>query len=288
MGRSPASLRQLQAELLAGAESRNSRPRSPHTVKSYVTSVIAALNWAHLQGWLEASPKIRKIKVSKLKKMKGRPITEAEFASMLDVTPSVVGDEVAESWVHTLRGLWESALRLDELMHVSWNNPSMIQPVWQPGKLPVLQIPHALQKNATEEEIPLLPGFEALVLETPTDQRAGWVFRPISRMMNQSKREIRPTAAWVGRVISRIGKKAGIVVCPGESRTSKPAKFASAHDLRRGCAERLLDAGVPPLIITRVLRHASWETTRRHYAPGDVQKDAEILREIARRGKPET
>lgn len=44
--------------------------------------------------------------------------------------------------------------------------------------------------------------------------------------------------------------------------------------LRRGPKK-----GVPPLVICRILRHASWDTTRKHYAPGDVQKDTGILRE---------
>ena len=92
-------------------------------------------------------------------------------------------------------------------------------------------------------------------------------------------RTARPRADWVAKVISRIGKKAGVVVDPGNPKTSKPAKFASAHDLRRSCSERLLDAGVPPLEISRVLRHASWETTRRHYAPSDVKKAAGVLRQ---------
>ena len=39
-------------------------------------AVLAALNWAHLQGWLDAAPKIRRVKVAKFKAMKGRPLTE--------------------------------------------------------------------------------------------------------------------------------------------------------------------------------------------------------------------
>ena len=35
-----------------------------------------------------------------------------------------------------------------------------------------------------------------------------------------------------------------------------------------------------PSVICRVMRHSSWETTRRHYAPGDVQKDADILNAV--------
>ena len=45
--------------------------------------------------------------------------------------------------------------------------------------------------------------------------------------------------------------------------------------VKRGIGWRLEEL---PLVICRVMRHASWETTRKHYAPGDVQKDAEVLR----------
>ena len=70
----------------------------------------------------------------------------------------------------------------------------------------------------------------------------------------------------------------------------KDGEYASAHDLRRSCGERLREAGVPPLVICRVMRHSSWETTRKHYAPGDVQQDAEVLRATleAARAKADT
>ena len=55
-------------------------------------------------------------------------------------------------------------------------------------------------------------------------------------------------------------------------------KFASAHDLRRSCAERLASAGVPEREIAKVLRHADVETTRKYYAPGTVQGSAGIIR----------
>lgn len=115
----PNSLQRLQAQLLAGSNSRRQKPRSNHTVRGYMNSILAALNWAHLQGWLPTAAKIRKIKTSTQKVMKGRPITTDEFELMLKATPTVVGNEAAQSWVHVLRGLWTSALRLDELMHVS-------------------------------------------------------------------------------------------------------------------------------------------------------------------------
>ena len=147
-----------------------------------------------------------------------------------------------------MRGLWESALRLNELLHVSWDISGTIQPVWKKGRLPVLQIPHAMQKNATEDSIPLLPGFESLLLETPAAERSGWVFCPMSlpgRRGRSAKTE-RLTVDWVKRILSRIGKAAGVVVEQKPRHTGRAVKYASAHDLRHSCVERLLDARVPP------------------------------------------
>jgi integrase len=141
--------------------------------------------------------------------------------------------------------------------------------------LPVLTIPAAMQKNATEESIPLLPEFERLLLQTPDDQRVGWAFNPLtldSRAGREKVRSSRPRTAWVGKIISDIGEKAGIVV-------NEQGKFASAHDLRRSCADRLVDAGVPEREVAAVLRHSSVPTTRKYYAPGNVQRSASVIRE---------
>lgn len=276
----PAALQNLQVQFLAGGASRRKKPRSPHTVRGYMGCILAALNWAYLQGWLDFPPRIRKIKVSKSKAMKGRPITVAEFNLMLEKTELVVGSDAADSWKYLLRGLWESALRINELMHLSWNRAGTIRPIWPDGKLPILDIPASMQKNDTDESIPLLPWFERVILETPPEQRQGWVFNPRSLQLRLGRPVIidRPESEWIGKTVSRIGKEAGIVVEEADDRTGRPKKYASAHDLRRSCGERLRNAGVPPLVIARVMRHESWETTRKHYAPGDVQVDAQILR----------
>ena len=249
--------------------------------------VLAAMNWAYLQGWLPDAPKLRKIKTPKQKAMKGRPITTDEFERMLAATGEVVGEEASESWKHILRGLWASALRLDELMHVSWDKLGSIRPVWKDGQHPILDIPAAMQKNDTEESIPLLPWFEAVLLQAPPQPRKGWVFNPISLQtrLGRKVRQSRPESDWVGKVIAQIGRAAGVEVEPADERTGRPTKFATAHDLRRSCGERLREAGVPPLVICRVMRHSSWETTRKHYAPGKVQNDAGVLRsELAANG----
>jgi integrase len=118
-----------------------------------------------------------------------------------------------------------------------------------------------------------------MLKETLEDARTGWVFKPASLQTKSGRkpRGTRPNAEWVGKVISRIGEKAGVVV----RRDGDVTKFASAHDLRRSLAERLLHAGVPERVVSTVMRHASPQTTQRYYAPCNVQHSARVLRKCA-------
>ena len=114
---------------------------------------------------------------------------------MLEAVPRVVGGESAEPWRHLLRGLWESGLRLGELLSVSWGMEGTIWPFWNQEGEGVLKIPAAMQKNNVEEDIPLVPWFESLLLETPPGARRGWVFQAVTkrRMRADSLEGARPT-----------------------------------------------------------------------------------------------
>lgn len=166
-------------ELLEQGKYSKRKTRSKFTVVSVMKAVIASLNWAAEEEYIEAVPKIRLPKLSKLKASKGRPIDEIEFQAMLDATPAVVGMKEAASWQFVLRGLWESGFRIGELIQFGWDIPSAITPVWRRGKLPVRHFPAEQQKNDTEEEIPLLPGLERLLISVPMDDRSGWIFNPM-------------------------------------------------------------------------------------------------------------
>ena len=277
---SKEALERLQAELLTGAgleDQTELKPRSPHTVRSHMASVVAALTWS-----LDAVPRFEKLKTSKLRAMKGRPITVEEFERMLAAVPSVTGESAAPSWKYLLKGAWESGLRLEELMSLSWDDHSMLMPAWDRGPNPILLIPADLQKNDTDESIPILPGFESLLAETPTEDRTGWVFNPDSLNVKFGRQPVvgRPSAEWVGKVITRIGETARVVVTPENTRRKKKAKFASAHDLRRSLAERMAEAGLPPELLKKVMRHASVETTQRYYLNQNVQRDATKIRSL--------
>lgn len=75
----------------------------------------------------------------------------------------------------------------------------------------------------------------------------------------------RMTKEYVGKVISRIGETAGIVVQIEDSRLKKRQKFASAHDIRRGVAQRLINCGVSAESLKVIMRHKNFATTERHY-----------------------
>ncbi|MFN9287826.1 MAG: tyrosine-type recombinase/integrase, partial [Planctomyces sp.] len=62
-----------------------------------------------------------------------------------------------------------------------------------------------------------------------------------------------------------IGREARIVVQQSDSRTKRRRKYASAHDLRRGLAERLINAGVSAETLKVVMRHRDFGTTEKHY-----------------------
>ena len=335
-------LEYVQERLLAGDESRFDS-RSPNTVNSMIGAVMAFVRFCQRHRWVESVPAVQKLKVEDV--MKGRPITGEEFERMLDTTPLIVGQEASPSWQFALRILWESGFRAGDLMDFSWADERHIHPRWpdRKGHHPTIVISSS-QKNGRVQEIPMLPGLEALLSSIAKSDRTDWVanpspieyeitadsdwFRPATtdlrdlskRYSNRSiaaafgvsdtmvrkwfaedgiRREIefrrgtgvipaeeidsvrrsaqrlsshaarrttsRMTKERVSRIIAMIGEKAGIVVRQADNRTGQRVKYASAHDLRRGCAQRLINAGISAETLKIVLRHRDFVTTEKFY-----------------------
>jgi integrase len=93
----------------------------------------------------------------------------------------------------------------------------------------------------------------------------------------------RLTKERVGRVISKIGEEAGIIVEQEDSQTGQRRKYASAHDLRRGCAQRLINAGVSAETLMVLMRHKSFATTQTFYGATRAAQSAaaEIQKRLA-------
>ncbi len=86
----------------------------------------------------------------------------------------------------------------------------------------------------------------------------------------------------VSEIISAIGKEAGVVVRQPDGETGQRIKFASAHDLRRSLAERLINAGVSAETLMVVMRHKDFATTKKFYGATRAAQSAatEIHRKL--------
>lgn len=97
---------------------------------------------------------------------------------------------------------------------------------------------------------------------------------------------VRMTKERVSRVISLIGKKANVVVQVEDSRTHQRVKYASAHNIRRGLTQRLINIGVSAETLKVVMRHKDFATTEKHYGAAKSARHAGA--EIISRLRPST
>jgi integrase len=253
----PAMLSRFQAELRKTGIAETS-------IAGDLGHLRSALNWAFEMGLLPTRPKIEMPKQAKGRTlMRGRPITGEEFERMLTAVPKVRPTD-ADAWVHYLRGLWLSGLRLEESLVVSWDQDEPFA-IDLTGRHPAIRIYAASQKSRKDELWPVPPDFAEFILRTPEDQRHGRVFK-IDGL--KTKKPITPKR--VCRIVSDIGELAGVVVNKDEG------KFASAHDFRRAFGTRWASRVKPP-VLQRLMRHQNIQTTLKYYVALDADDIADEL-----------
>jgi integrase len=251
------------------------KKKSESTIKGYLGQLKAMLRWAVSQKLLPACPTIPTIRRAKrstgASPMKGRPITGEEFERMLGSVPLVVGEKAAPAWKHYLRGLWVSGLRLSESLELYWDREDKLQPVLpRPGAgRPVLRVLAELEKGHADRLLPIVPEFALFLLETPEPGRVG----PVFAFPKKKFRNVEAQAEYVGKKVSEIGKKAGVVVRTDPT-DPKKKKFASAHDLRRSFGDRW-SKRVMPADLKELMRHESIDTTLRFYVGANAERTAD-------------
>jgi len=230
-------------------------------------------------GMLFEAPEIKMPPRAKtLKFMKGRPITTEEFERMLKVTSKVVGEEFADGWKYLLCGLWESGLRRAEALDFWWDRSDKPTPRYleSANQHPVIFIPAACEKGNEDRELPITPQFAKHLLETPKSERTGKVYSPgLKRQLAKH-----PSSQSVGRVVTRIGKRANVKVSEKlDDKTGEATvKFASAHDLRRSFGDRLSKMpGINSRILKGLMRHKTVLTTEKFYLSDDAQEMGGVL-----------
>ena len=246
--------------------------KSEYTIKNYFAHLRAAMQWAVKTRIVAAVPEFPAMPRAKNQKtMKGRPISEKEFNAMLTATQFIVGGPAARSWKHYLRSLWTNGLRLRESLEVYWDRSDKLC-VDLSGAFPMLRIPAELQKNHNETLWPIAPEWGDMLLAVPVAERTGPVF-PVQASIDPGS---------VSRIVSQIGKQAGVVVNRSTKKDPKTGervevvKYASAHDLRRSFGFRWADR-VDTFKLQELMRHSNIETTRRYYVGRNAQNTAASL-----------
>jgi len=107
--------------------------------------------------------------------------------------------------------------------------------------------------------------------------------KPTDKLRHET---VRMTKEHVSRIIGLIGKKADVVVKVEDARTQHRVKYASAHDIRRGLAQRLINASVSAETLKVVMRHKDFATTEKHY--GALRSAQSAGAEIIARLRPAT
>lgn len=229
---------------------------SPNTVRSYLKHLKVALSWAAEKGLLETVK--LKLPDAPDDQMKGRPLTDPEFALLLQhVTAETVGADSVASWLHFLKGVWLSGLRRSEALRLSWDADADFH-VDLSGLYPRFRIRAAGQKSRRGQYCSMAPDFaEWLLSVTPQADRTGRVFGPLG------KAGVPMTDSEVGRRVGEIAVAAEIYSDP---RKKKPVGL---HDFRRSFGTRWAKT-LMPVDLKALMRHADISTTMKFYVTSDA------------------
>jgi len=233
----PARLASVTSDTLsrfAAALRRRERKLSETSIDTYLTHLASSLSWAHHVGLLNRLPTRPRIRGAS--QARHRPATGEELDRMLAAVPAVCPHDPA-AWQRYLRGLWLSGLRLAESVALSWDQSDPFCLSSEPTGWH-FRIYSEAQKSRRDQLCPVTDDFAALIDATPSPDRTGPVF-PLGRSPNQ-----------VGRTIAAIASAANC--------------SCTAHDFRRAFGTRWA-ARVLPIVLQKLMRHASITTAMRYY-----------------------
>ncbi|MCC6126949.1 MAG: site-specific integrase, partial [Pirellulales bacterium] len=231
----------------------------------HLRHIKAALSWGVKMGLLAKRPDFVMPKKAKGQTMmRGRPITTEEFERMIAACDKARPQD-ADAWKQFITGLWLSGLRLEESLSLSWDADAPFA-IDLSGRRPAFRIYAEAHKARRDTVLPMTPDFAEWLQTTFSEgERQGRVFK-----LNGLQTGSPITPKRVIKIVSNIGKKAGVVV------NKTDGKFASAHDLRRAFGTRWAPR-VKPATLQLLMRHAEIGTTMKYYVAQDAADVADEL-----------
>ncbi len=262
----PTTLRSVDSRMLSlYATKRRAEGVSEDTIAKHFRHIQHSLRWAVGQKYLPTLPVFPAVKRKrKGKESKGRPITAAEFDTLLAAVHQTHGitADTANSWQHLLRGLWLSGLRISEAMTLRWEPGNWLSLDASNPQRPKLRIPGSQQKSGEDQLLPLTPDFGEFITQGAT--RAGFVFNPLRGIGKNAGKRMNAVGDAIVQ-ISEIGKQSGVIV------DAIRGKTVTAHDLRRSFGSRWAVL-VMPVVLKELMRHASIDTTLKYYVGQDLDR----------------
>ncbi len=238
-----ASLRKIRDSLLRS-------DRSSQTVKSYLSTLVAVLNWAYECDWLPAKITAPKLKVSDSDR--GRPLEDSEVERYL----AAIAEECPHDpngWVDFAKVMLFTGLRLREALELSHDKTAAIK-----VKGDEIHVSGRIQKNGKKQELPILSDE---MLEILSRKSSGYVVDFVGVT------GVRPKLDWAGAVLRYAGLRSSIEVSDSVNAKSRDGtkKHVSAHDLRRTCLQRWADEGMQPMDLMHMARHSDLKVTMKYY-----------------------
>lgn len=247
----------ITPSLLVAFESQLRLDVAAGSVGSYLATLRSGLNWAASIELMRPLPRLRSRgrQEQELPAMRLEPISEESLQAMLEVCPEVVGRTGAESVQDYLSALWLSGCRMREPLGIHADRRDCHRPFELSGRNPQMCWVSS-QKNRRDQIAPITMDFAAHLQARL--HRGGYLYVP-----RGAGGEIRDRTA-LSRLVSDIGKAAGVIAEPGE-----PNPYATAKHFRSSFVTRWSLRGMPLERIQKIVRHRDISTTRRYYL-GDV------------------
>jgi integrase len=223
------------------------------TIARHLRCLKCVLNWAVSTELMARRPSITMpANTHKKRFLKGRALTEADFAVLCETA-----DRINPTFTPLLKLLWLSGLRISEAYRLSFDTgPNQVDLANR--RFVFLA---AGQKSGHDETIPLLP--ELYDWLASLGRTSGPVVSPL---VNGKPVTLDTTK----RQISSIGAASGLVT------GSETGKHVTAHDLRRSFGTRWA-LKVHPLVLKKLMRHETLDTTLRFYVDLDDSQIADAI-----------
>jgi len=219
-------------------------------VKSIMSGLRLLIRWAHKTNRMPHLPHFPTFSISDDDAAGGEPMTDEQFARLLQAVPKVLPSVQVQGYLDLLHGLWYSGMRLGEAISVRWDDAPMC--IKWSGDKPTLRIRPKTDKSKRGRECPLTRDFAEFLQTIRKD--SGLVF-PIVKLKRRGAADA-ITTDHVGKTISKI--------CEHEFQGE--VYVPTAHDIRRSFGCRWALKVPQPKILQELMRHASIETTMKYYA----------------------